>query len=194
MAEQRTTKKVKVIGTETYINASTGEIEEMQVTNVEDRDFNFTKVWMKQFIATLDIVGNKKMKVALWIIDNINKDNMLTYTYRQIAQKSGHSYQTVQFTMTALLEADFFRKINSGVYVINPNVLYKGKRQGRMNVLTRYQEAQRVEQVLTKEERIKNLQETQKALIKQVENISKQIDKLSQEDTNMTVEQVDQAS
>lgn len=186
MAEQRTTKKVKVVGTETYINAATGEIEEMQVTNVEDRDFNFTKVWMKQFIATLDIVGNKKMKVALWVIDNINKDNMLTYTYRQISQKSGHSYQTVQFTMTALLEADFLRKINSGVYVINPDVLYKGTRQGRMNVLTKYKEAQTVDKVLTKEERIKNLQETQNALMMQVENIGKQIEKLSQDATQDT--------
>ena len=59
---QTTEKKVKVIGTQLYINATTGELEEMQVTSIENRDFNFTKVWMKNFIATLELVGNQKSK------------------------------------------------------------------------------------------------------------------------------------
>ena len=92
---QTTEKKVKVIGTQLYINATTGELEEMQVTSIENRDFNFTKVWMKNFIATLELVGNQKSKVAFWIIDHINKENQLPMNYRQIAAESGVSYQTV---------------------------------------------------------------------------------------------------
>ena len=42
--EQTTTKRVKVVGTEEYINTRTGELEQMQVTSIEDRDFNFTKM------------------------------------------------------------------------------------------------------------------------------------------------------
>ena len=40
--DQTTTKRVKVVGTEEYINTRTGELEQMQVTSIEDRDFNFT--------------------------------------------------------------------------------------------------------------------------------------------------------
>ena len=36
-----TRKKVKVIGTETYIKQDTGEIAEMQVVKIEERDANF---------------------------------------------------------------------------------------------------------------------------------------------------------
>ena len=39
-----TRKKVKVIGTETYIKQSTGELEEMQVMRIEERDANFHKL------------------------------------------------------------------------------------------------------------------------------------------------------
>ena len=55
-----TTKKVKVIGRQDYINVETGELESFDVTRIEDRDFNFTKVWMRNFISALDIVGNQK--------------------------------------------------------------------------------------------------------------------------------------
>ena len=41
-----TRKKVKVIGTETYINQQTGELQEMQVIDIEERDANFHKLWL----------------------------------------------------------------------------------------------------------------------------------------------------
>ena len=41
-----TRKKVKVIGTETYIKQDTGEIAEMQVVKIEERDANFHKLWL----------------------------------------------------------------------------------------------------------------------------------------------------
>ena len=38
-----TRKKVKVVGTETYINQKTGELQEMQVIDIEERDANFSQ-------------------------------------------------------------------------------------------------------------------------------------------------------
>ena len=40
LKQQTTKNKVKVIGTEQYINVATGELEEMQVTTIEERDYN----------------------------------------------------------------------------------------------------------------------------------------------------------
>lgn len=136
--DKQTTKKVKVIGTQEYINKETGELVPMDVISIEERDFNFHKLWLSHIINSLDLIGNKKVKLAFWIIENLNKENQLTMTYRQIAEQSGISYQTVVNTITSLIESNFLVRINQGVYQVNPDVIFKGTRNGRMNVLYQY--------------------------------------------------------
>lgn len=133
-----TRKKVKVIGTENYIKQDTGEIKEMEVINVEERDFNFHKVWLSHIINSIDLIGNQKTKLAFWIIENLNKENQLIMTQRKIAEKTGMSIQTVSLTIKALIESNFLVKINSGAYRVNPNVLFKGGKTDRLNVLIEY--------------------------------------------------------
>lgn len=133
-----TTKKVKVIGTENYIKQDTGEIKEMQVINIEERDFNFHKVWLGHIINSIDLIGNQKTKLAFWIIENLNKENQLIMTQRKIAEKTGMSIQTVSLTIKALTESNFLVKINSGAYRVNPDVLFKGGKSDRLNVLIEY--------------------------------------------------------
>lgn len=133
-----TRKKVKVIGTENYIKQDTGEIKEMQVINIEERDFNFHKVWLSHIINSIDLIGNQKTKLAFWIIENLNKENQLIMTQRKIAEKTGMSIQTVSLTIKALIESNFLVKINSGAYRVNPNVLFKGGKADRLNVLIEY--------------------------------------------------------
>ena len=133
-----TTKKVKVIGTRKYINQDSGEIEDFQVVNIEEIDFNFHKIWLNHIINSLDLIGNQKTRLAFWIVDNLDKENKLTMTYRQISEKSGISYQTVSRTMKSLIENNFLQQINQGAYRINPNIIFKGTRSGRLNVLYQY--------------------------------------------------------
>src|SRR5690625_2167117 len=130
-----TTKKVKVIGTRKYINQDSGEIEDFQVVNIEEIDFNFHKIWLNHIINSLDLIGNQKTRLAFWIVDNLDKENKLTMTYRQISEKSSISYQTVSRTMKSLIESNFLQQINQGAYRINPNIIFKGTRSGRLNVL-----------------------------------------------------------
>lgn len=172
---EQTTKKVKVIGTEEYINARTGELEQMQVTSIEDRDFNFTKVWMKSFISTLDIVGNRKTKLCFWIIDNLNRENQLIGTYRSISEQSGISLETVRVTMGILLDADFMRKAQNGVYVVNPNLVFKGTRNARMNVLNQFTSAEYTP--LSDEERLNNLMASIDALNARADALRRSIEK-----------------
>jgi DNA-binding transcriptional regulator YhcF (GntR family) len=141
-----TSKKVKVIGTKKYVDNETGEIENFQVVSVEDRDFNFHKVWLESIVNSIDLIGNQKTKLAFWIIENLNKENQLVMTQRQIADKSGISLKTVSTTMKALLDSNFLRKINAGAYCVNPEVLCKGTRNGRLNVLFQYQALEHHEQ------------------------------------------------
>lgn len=159
---QQTSKKVKFVGTEQFINTATGELTEMQVTSIEDRDFNFTKIWMKNFIATMDIVGNQKTRFCYWIIDHLNRDNILIGTQRKLSEKSGISLQTVNLTMKLLMDADFLRKQSSGVYIVNPDIVFKGTKAKRMNILNEYSQAERIE--MSDEEKLNNLLESIKAL------------------------------
>jgi len=136
-----TRKKVKVIGQETYIKQDTGELKEMQVIDVEERDFNFHKVWLQHILNSIDLIGNKKTKLAFWIVEHLNKENQLVMTQRKIAETTGFSLETVRLTMGSLVESNFLIKINSGAYMVNPDVLFKGGKSDRANILIQYHEA-----------------------------------------------------
>src|SRR5699024_8055249 len=83
-----TRKKVKFLGTKEFIDASTGEKETMQVTNIEERDANFHKIWLGHMLESLDMIGNKKRRVAMFIMENINKENEIIMTYMIKAEKT----------------------------------------------------------------------------------------------------------
>src|SRR5699024_12459818 len=91
--------KVKFLGTKEFIDASTGEKETMQVTNIEERDANFHKIWLGHMLESLDMIGNQKIRVAMFIMENITKENELIMTYSVIEEKNNTSQQTVSETI-----------------------------------------------------------------------------------------------
>ena len=133
-----TRKKVRIIGTETYIKRDTGEIKDMQLIDIEERDFNFHKVWLQHILNSIDLIGNQKTKLAFWIIEHLNKENQLIMTQRKIAENAGISIDTVRLTMKALMDSNFLIKINSGAYMVNPDVVFKGGKSDRLNILIQY--------------------------------------------------------
>lgn len=141
--QMTTRKKVKVIGTETYIKQATGELKEMQLIDIEERDFNFHKVWLQHILNSIDLIGNQKTKLAFWIIEHLNKENQLIMTQRKIAEKAGMSIDTVRLTMKALMDSNFLIKINSGAYMVNPDVVFKGGKTDRLNILIQYHDVER---------------------------------------------------
>ena len=136
-----TRKKVKVVGTRDFIDATTGEIHSMNVVTVEERDCNFHKVWLSHIIETLDLIGNQKINLFLWIMENLDKENKLCYTYRQMEQRTGISLKTIAETMKVLVDSNFLTRHNSGTYIVNPDIIFKGGKTDRLNVLIQYNEA-----------------------------------------------------
>lgn len=135
-----TKKKTKVVGNQSYIDATTGELVPCQVVKIEDRDFNFHKIWLGHIIQALDAIGNQKIKVINFIMENIDKHtNTLMMSQRDIAKESNVSYAIVNQTIKVLKDADFIQEVVRGVYRVNPNVLFKGSHNGRMNVLYQYE-------------------------------------------------------
>lgn len=159
MAKQNiTSKKQKFVGYKELQDPNTGEVYPMQMNVIEDRDFNFHKVWLQNLIMSMDSIANQKLKLAFWIIDHLNKENMLVMTQRKIAEESGISLKTVSMTIKLLCESEdnesipFLQKVNSGAYRVNPNVLFKGSHSNRMGVCFQYVETDN-------EKNIKNNQE-----------------------------------
>jgi DNA-binding transcriptional regulator YhcF (GntR family) len=136
-----TRKKVKVVGTENYIKQDTGEIKQMQVIDIEERDFNFHKVWLEHILNSIDLIGNQKTRLAFWIVNHLNRENQLIMTQRKIAESTNMSAQTVNSTLKALIQSNFLIKINSGAYQVNPDVVFKGGKTDRANILLSYRSA-----------------------------------------------------
>lgn len=133
----KTRKKVKVVGTKQYINTD-GEIEDFQVIKTEDRDFNFHKIWFTHIIQSFDLIGNQKTKLAFWLIAEMDNENKICYTLRQMSEKSNISLETVRVTIKALIDGDFLIKQNQGVYRVHPDKIFKGTLNNRLNVLLQY--------------------------------------------------------
>ena len=138
----KTRKKTKIIGQQKLFTAD-GEVIECQVVSIEDRDSNFHKIWLGHIIQSLDLIGNQKIRLANFVLQNLDKENKIVMTQRKIAEKSGISYKTVADTLKALQDANFLTRINMGAYQVNPDVLFKGGTGDRMNVLLQYHQAKR---------------------------------------------------
>ena len=140
-----TRRKMKIVGKQTYINQETGEMNEVQVIDIEERDANFHKIWLSHILNSIDLIGNQKTKLAFWILDNIDSENQLIMTQRKIAKNSGISLYTVSETLKVLMDSNFLQKINSGAYRVNPNVLWKGGKSARMNILFKYHQNEKTD-------------------------------------------------
>lgn len=138
--KQTTTKKQLFVGTKTLVDPETGEVWASQINRLEDRDFNFHKVWLEHLVQSLDGISNQRLRLAFWIIGQLDKENKLVMTQRAIAEKSGMSINTVIRTMKALQEGEipFLQKINSGAYRVNPEVIFKGSNSNRIAVCYEY--------------------------------------------------------
>lgn len=149
MSEQKenlkptTFKKTKVIGKQELVNRTTGEVIECDVVEFEDRDANFEKIWLGHVLSAIDDIGNAKIKVLTYLIKNkSNADNTVIATQDEIAAVCGVSRQTVNTTLKALENHEIISKHRGvkGVYMLNPNVIFKGTHNKRLNVLLKYKE------------------------------------------------------
>jgi len=138
-----TTRKVRVVGTQQYLNTQTGEVEDFQVISIEERDAHFTKIWLGHLMQALGELGNAKIKVLKYLLEKRDyATNMITKTYEEIAQEVGVSRVTVINTMKILIDADIVirKKGTRGVLFLNPAVVFQGTHKRRMKILYDYRE------------------------------------------------------
>ena len=128
----------KVVDQVDYINSNTGEVETMNVISSYG-DSNFDKIWIGHLVSALDIVGNQKIKIVNYLIQNrIRSNNMIIASQRDLSIACKVSLQTVNLTIKALKEVDFIKEVKRGVYQLNPECIFKGSAGNRMNILLQY--------------------------------------------------------
>ena len=81
------------------------------------------KTELAAYIAGMDKLVNSKTKLAMWIVDKLNSQE-LSMSQRDIAKATGISLGTVESTMKILQEGDvpFLIKSDSGAYRLNPEI------------------------------------------------------------------------
>ena len=123
---------------EEVIDKETGELIARFKFEVEERDANFHKIWLYHIACVLDLIGNQKIRILSYILENTNSDNIFVGTQQIIVEETESSKQTVTDTIKMLVDANIMQKKHSGAYFINPNVIFRGRNNKRMDILYQY--------------------------------------------------------
>jgi len=136
--------KSQAIGIEEWINKETGEVKEFAVVEKKvTGDTNWWKLWISDLLGALGLIGNVKMKVLMYIMENINPyDNTFGGTIREIADACEASPTTVQKVLHVLInDANFLVKIRAATYQVNPDIMAKGSHKKRIGLMVKYNKA-----------------------------------------------------
>lgn len=116
---------------------------------------NFSKIWYDEkrikpkgskFSDKVVVSSElKQLNVLAYILQNIHPtDNTFILTYEKIADKTNVSTDTVVRIMRRLGEMDFIRKLQNGVYMVNPYILMWGPESKRGTLYDDYKAAKKL--------------------------------------------------
>lgn len=136
----RAQRRVKA-GTTEVVDPRTGELKTVPHYEIKDVDINWNKVWLGHLLDCLDLVGNKKIKIINWLLENRNpKNNEIVATQSIIADELQISKQTVTDTFKALQQNEVLLKKRNGVYTLSPDFIWEGNGDNRMDILLTYED------------------------------------------------------
>ena len=119
--------------------ANTNEvIEALMIRKKVKKDF-FYKVWLADLMQVLDLLGNKKMLVLEYLFAKMDNENKVVATHRRIASDLGISVKTVSDTLSMLQKENVLKKVQNGVYQLNPKVIFFGDSKKQDYLLIEYQ-------------------------------------------------------
>jgi len=132
-----------------YIDKETGEV--ILVDQISKRVYgtkNFWKCYLMDFLTVLGIIDSKQLDIFIYIVENTNQaTNMFIGTYKKIAKDVQVSEPTISRIMKKLQENNFIKKVQNGVWLVNPNILMKGNDSKRQILLSYYESEEPVDQL-----------------------------------------------
>jgi hypothetical protein len=131
--------KVRVVKTKRYTDLETGEqIEAITITKDFNSDEGFKKVFLGEVLAMIDEISNAKMKFLLWMLNNIDEKNMIIGNYSKLSERSNVSESTISRLIPILKETNVIKQLQTGVYMLNPDICASVKSNKRQNLLIKY--------------------------------------------------------
>lgn len=123
------------------IDTSTGEV--IWVDQITKRTYgtkNFWKCYLIDFLTILGVMDNKQVDIFIYIVENTNSEtNTFIGTYDKISKDVNVSRPTISKIMKKLQENNFIKKVQNGVWLVNPNILMKGNDNKRQILLNYYE-------------------------------------------------------
>lgn len=167
-------------GQDEWINSRTGEkiIADEMVKKVTRQGFMIT--YLSTIIDMIDDIGNKKMQVVKYILNNMSlADNTLIITTAELIKKTKTSVNTVQNTLKALEKAGIITR-RTGALMVSEKLIHRGNHQKQAFLLTRFQAFNGDEKQIEKKEPINVTPKKTKKELKQLpENIEPHPDQIS---------------
>lgn len=107
-----------------YINSRTAEI--INAVSLKTDSKNFDKVWFRSLLSLLE-KSTPELKLLVWIVANRDKsNNHFIGMQREISEKANISLSVVNRTLRDFQKVGFIKKIQTGVYMINPLIIISG--------------------------------------------------------------------
>lgn len=154
-----------------YIDMDTGE--HIWVDQISKRTYgtkNFWKCYLMDFLTVLGIIDSKQLDVFIYIVENTNQsNNTFLGTYKKIAKDVGVSEPTISKIMKKLQENNFVKKIQSGAWLVNPNILMKGNDTKRQILLTYYESEEPINEITMSRTKRTPIQNTEFAISSQLD-------------------------
>ena len=123
------------------INPDTGEIigdiKKVDVVIKEIPRTGFAITYLSTIINMIESIGNKKMQVVKYILQNMDSNNKLSETVREISKGSGCSVQTVHETLTLLENCGVVAR-KTGTVMLSPKLLHKGNSSRERFLMTKF--------------------------------------------------------
>ena len=146
-----------------YMDVDTGEV--IAVDQVSKRIYgtkNFWKCYLMDFLTVLGIIDSRQLDIFIYIVENTNQtNNLFIGTYKKICDDTKCSSTTIAKIMKKLQENSFIKKVQNGVWLVNPNILMKGNDTKRQILLSYFQSDEPINEITlsrTKRRAIENMQ------------------------------------
>lgn len=116
-----------------------GEPEEVNVLVKKMRRGGFAITYLSELVKLIDTIGNKKMKVVRYILQNMDSANKLTETTEEIARHCAVSRSVVSETLKLLDDVGFIAR-KTGVVMLSPKIVHKGNAKRERYLMTKFEE------------------------------------------------------
>ena len=100
---------------------------------------SFEITYTSELFGILEKLGNKKIQVLSYILDNKDGNNTLNMTNTELAERTNISRKTVVETINILKDADLLQRKGS-VIMISPNLMVKGNQLREAWLMRKYEE------------------------------------------------------